>query len=204
MIRFRVFRRLLLPIAFFALLPVLKAGAQQPVFSPVGASGNLEFCSGVEQESFLLVNEYRKKNRLPPLFWDNNIAQIARGHSRNMATGEIDFGHDGFGDRVSKLKVVMTGLKGCGENVLKTDDPDQVAAKAVALWLRSPAHLHNIRGDYNHSGMGIWQDDHGMIYFTQIFVKIIAPQTQTAQTLPAPQVTSPFGLIVPSGTRAQP
>ena len=203
MSRFRIFQRCLLSVVFFVLLMIPRVVAQQSSISPVGTGKNPEFSNRIEQEAFFLVNEYRKNNKLPVLYWDNAIAQVARGHSKNMATGKSDFGHEGFGGRVGKLKIAMTGLKGCGENVLMTDDPDQAAQNAVALWFRSPAHLHNIRGDYNYSGMGVWQGDHGMIYFTQIFVKI-EPQTQTAQTLPATQVVSPFGLMAPSVTRTQP
>ena len=36
-----------------------------------------------------------------------------------MATGDVDFGHDGFGKRVKQLKTVMVGVNGAGENVLK-------------------------------------------------------------------------------------
>ena len=92
-----------------------------------------------------------------------------------MATGEVDFGHEGFGERVSRLKTVMAGVRGAAENVFMTDNLDQVARSAVALWLLSPHHLKNIRGDYNYTGLGVWQDPGGAIYFTQIFVKIEPP-----------------------------
>jgi hypothetical protein len=93
----------------------------------------------------------------------------------------------------------MIGLKGAGENVLRTDDPDQVAQRAVAVWLRSPHHLKNIRGDFNYSGLGIWRDDQGTIYFTQIFVKVV-PQTPAAQS-PPPGISTPFGLLAAPRTR---
>ena len=75
----------------------------------------------------------------------------------------------------------------------KTDDPNEVAQSAVRIWLHSPHHLENIRGDFNYSGMGIWRNDQGMIYFTQIFVKIV-PQTSTKRRRqsPAPAVVTPF------------
>jgi uncharacterized protein YkwD len=193
-------RRGYLSVAFIAFFLLPKAVAQQSPLLPAGSGEGLKFCGKMEQQAFFLVNEYRKNNRLPSLLWNDAVAQVARGHSWDMATGEADFGHEGFGGRVSKLKIEMTGLKGCGENVLKTDDPDRVAQNAVTLWIRSPAHLHNIRGDYNYSGLGVWQDNHGTIYFTQIFVKL-GPPTQTAS---APQVTSPFGLLAPPVTRPQP
>jgi uncharacterized protein YkwD len=149
---------------------------------------------GVEQETFLLINQYRKAHDLPPLRWDAAIAKSARAHSKDMATGQVDFGHEGFNDRVNRLKDVLIGLTSAGENVLKTDDPSEVASQAVAVWLKSPPHLHNIRGDFNCSGLGIWVGKDGVIYFTQIFIKL-EPRAQPADVSPAPQVMSPYGLL---------
>jgi len=157
---------------------------------------------GFEQEAFYLINQYRKENKFPPLLWDDGIAKVARFHSRNMAIGKINFGHDGFGDRVSQLKVVMIGLRGAGENVFETNDPDQVAQSAVITWLKSPPHLHNIRGNYNYSGLGAWEDEKGMIYFTQIFVKI-QPRAQEAQIIPS-SMEPPLGLLAQPYPRTQP
>jgi uncharacterized protein YkwD len=178
-------------IAFFILAAFSGAKAQQTSAT-----------SGVEQETFSLINQYRKASHLPLLAWDDVIAQVARSHSKDMATGEVDFGHDGFGDRVSRLKSVMPGLWGAGENVLMTSEPDAVARNAVTLWLRSPHHLENIRGDFNYSGLGVWQDKNGVIYFTQIFVKI-KPAAQEAQAAP-PSVITSFGMIATPDTRARP
>jgi uncharacterized protein YkwD len=203
MLRFSVFASSLLIAG--VLLIFSKVEAQQTAIPIAGTHADTELHHKFEQETFFLVNQYRKANKLPPLQWDNAIAQVARLHSRDMATGEVDFGHDRFGSRVSQLKMVMVGLRGAGENVLETDDPNQVSENAVALWLRSPAHLHNIRGDYNYSALGVWQNKDGVIYFTQIFVKI-QPQAQTVQVqAPFPaQVSSPFGLLAPPQTRTQP
>jgi uncharacterized protein YkwD len=166
MARIQVNGRVLMMLAVGAL--AVSFGAE-PARGSDAATG---FGSGLERETFALVNQYRKANDLPALVWDDAIAAEARGHSRDMATGEVDFGHDGFSGRVDRLKDAMSGLRGAGENVLMTDNPDQVARSAVALWLRSPHHLKNIRGDYNYSGLGVWEDKGGTIYFTQIFVKV--------------------------------
>ncbi len=156
----------------------------------------------LEQDTFYHINQYRKANKLPPLQWDNAITKVAREHSRDMALGEVDFGHDGFQNRVTILKTNMTGFRGAGENVLKTDDPDDVAGKAVDLWLRSPHHLANIRGDYNYSGLGVWRNKDGVIFFTQIFMKV-QPQPQAAQDIPVAQPV-PFSLLADPLTRKSP
>jgi uncharacterized protein YkwD len=171
-------------IAFLCLASFSGVEAQQENGSAPAARGD-DYRSRVELETFSLVNQYRKASNLPPLAWDGAISKVARAHSQDMATGEVDFGHDGFGDRVSRLKTVMTGLWGAGENVLMSSNLDQVARNAVVLWLHSPHHLQNIRGDYNYSGLGVCQDKNGAIYFTQIFVKIKSKeQAQAASHLP--------------------
>jgi uncharacterized protein YkwD len=129
----------------------------------------------VEKRTFALINQYRDHDGLAPLKWDDDIAKIARGHSRDMADGKVDFGHDGFGDRVDRLKALVAGFRGAGENVLYTTELDDVASRAVQLWLHSPHHLRNIRGDYNLSGIGVWPSKTGALYFTQLFLKVAEP-----------------------------
>jgi uncharacterized protein YkwD len=195
----QVAARFLFLIAVLGLATLSGVQAQQAHGSTPG-TGGLNYCSGVEQETFSLVNQYRKASRLPVLAWDGAIARAARAHSKDMATGEVDFGHGGFSERVSRLKIVLPGLWGAGENVLMTDSLDQVARNAVALWLRSPHHLKNIRGDYNYSGLGVWQDKEGTVYFTQIFVKI-QPPAQEAQAAPPLPMVTPFGMLASPETR---
>jgi uncharacterized protein YkwD len=198
----KIATRFLTIVAFLALAAYSRAEAQQTPDSTSQTSGP-DFRGEVEKETFFLVNQYRKNSELPLLVWDSEIAKVARAHSKDMATGEVDFGHDGFSDRVTRLKTVMSGFRGAGENVLMTSDLDQVAQRAVALWLRSPHHLENIRGDYNYSGLGVWQDKDGTIYFTQIFMKF-APETEETQAAPPSSIITPFGMLAAPNTRARP
>ena len=126
----------------------------------------------IERETFVLINKYRVSEDLPALTWNADIAEIARAHSKDMATGAVAFGHGGFRERIGRLKGLLPGLRGAGENVLLTSDPNEVARTAVAMWLKSPPHLHNIRGDFNLSGIGVWLSTENIIYFTEIFVKL--------------------------------
>ena len=170
----------------------------QPVRGSTSDPSGPDFRSAVEKEAFSLVNEYRKSNLLPLLIWDDKIAKVARDHSKDMATGEADFGHEGFHERVSHLQSVMSGFRGAGENVYMSSDLNEVARNAVATWLHSPHHLENIRGDYNYSGMGVWLDKDGTIYFTQIFMKFEPP---AAETQAAPPDVIPLGLLASPYTR---
>jgi uncharacterized protein YkwD len=187
----------------FLLLTAFPVAVAQQTSGVASRTSGADYCSGLERETFSLVNHYRENNGLPLLAWDGAIAQVARAHSKDMATGEVDFGHEGFRDRISYLKTVRAGLWGAGENVLMTTDLDQVARNVVALWLRSPHHLENIRGDYNYSGLGVWQNQEGATYFTQIFVKIRTPAEET-ETDPMPSVITPFGMLDTPNTCARP
>ena len=131
--------------------------------------------SEVEKQTFKLINAYRDRNGFPPLRWNDEIAAIARAHSRDMAAGDVDFGHGGFDDRVGQLKSLIAGFEGAGENVLYTTQLDDVAERAVQMWLHSPHHLKNIRGDYNFSAIGVWRGKDGALYFTQLFLKTTEP-----------------------------
>ena len=133
----------------------------------------------LEHQVFALINEYRHDHELPALTWNDAIAGAARGHSRDMAEGRVDFGHDGFSDRVGHLRDALGRVAGAGENVLLTDDPRDLARSAVTQWLQSPPHLHNIRGNFSYSGIGVWESADGTIYFTQIFLRLAPAPTQT-------------------------
>ena len=194
--------RFLLGIVLFA-AAISGLRAQDHDATPDASASGADFRAGVEKETFQLVNQYRVEHLLPPLTWSDSIAKVARGHSKDMATGVVDFGHDGFRERINQLKGVMAGFAGAGENVLMTSEPSGVAKSAVALWLKSPHHLENIRGNYNYSGLGVWQDKDGVIYFTQIFVKF-SPVTEEAQAAPAPGLVTPFGMLATPNTRARP
>ncbi len=131
-----------------------------------------ELPRSLEHETFDLINRYRAQEGLSRLAWDSAIADIARVHSRDMATGAVGFGHGGFNGRMDTLRGMFAGMRGGGENVFYTDARPGVAAAAVAAWLHSPPHLHNIRGDFQLSGLGLWKRSDGAYFFTQIFVKV--------------------------------
>ena len=192
-------------LAFLTLLAFSRIEAQPTPLPASGTTATADYRHSLEQETFFLINHYREENKLPPLQWNGAIAQLARAHSLDMATGRIDFGHDGFSDRIDRLKTALLGLRGAGENVFKTDKADEVARMAVDIWLHSPHHLENIRGDYNYSGLGVWQNEQGMIYFTQIFAKV-PPQAHEAQAQPSspPRIVTSFGMLATPQTRTEP
>jgi uncharacterized protein YkwD len=117
------------------------------------------------------VNSYRVSQGKSALGYDNRIAEIARTHSRNMAKGAVEVGHDGFDGRVSQLKTVLgTSNIAVGENVAYNYGYSDPVQMAVDGWINSAGHRQNMIGDYNWTGIGVVASG-GNYYFTQIFVK---------------------------------
>ena len=121
----------------------------------------------INEEILQLVNQHRKslgKNELKMI--DVASAQATQ-HSRDMMNGRTAFGHDGFNERVNAVKNAIGFINAAAENVAY----GQMSAKEVVDgWLHSPGHKRNIEGDYNLTGIGVTQNNEGVIYFTQIFV----------------------------------
>jgi uncharacterized protein YkwD len=98
---------------------------------------------------------------------DNRIVKEAKKHSQDMANHTLPFGHQRFGNRISRLKTQMKHVGGAAENVAYNY---RDAEDVVRNWLLSPGHKRNIDGHYLLTGIGVARDKHGSIYFTQIFM----------------------------------
>lgn len=122
---------------------------------------------GVERE----INAHRRATARPIFRSDAVVAEIARGHSKDMAKGKVGFGHEGLNLRVAQIQQSFA-LMGAAENVSKHQRNTDHAETAVRKWLESAIHRKNIDGNYDLSGIGAATGDDGTVYITQIFVKL--------------------------------
>jgi uncharacterized protein YkwD len=122
----------------------------------------------VEAEVHALVNRHRAGVGLPPLAYDERVADVARRHSEAMATSRRPFSHEGFDERATAVTRFLP-LRSMAENVAY-DSRSAVAAETVGGWIRSPVHLRNIEGPYDVTGVGVARSGTGAYYFTQLFV----------------------------------
>lgn len=132
-----------------------------------GTTSNSSYQS-MESQILDLVNQYRRQNGLSALSLNNTISNVARGHSANMASGNVAFGHDGFSSRVSTLKSQIGG-SAYAENVAMNRNSSNAVQTAFNGWINSPGHKKNILGNYNQTGIGVTRSQNGSYYFTQIF-----------------------------------
>lgn len=143
--------------------------------SPAAATHNAglpadEEVSSTNMESSILryVNQHRRQLGKPALQLQAVASQQATQHSRNMARRKTGFGHDGFAQRMEVVKKNTGWISASAENVAYGK---LTAQEVVKGWLNSPGHKKNIEGDYAFTGIGVYKDTRGILFFTQIFYR---------------------------------
>ena len=116
------------------------------------------------------INRHRAESGLPPLAFDNQLADLARAHSRDMASGAVAFGHGGFDERWKALE--GRRFRSFAENVATNNySRDAAVQRAVTGLLNSPGHRKNIDGQFSVTGVGVAVTPSGEWYFTQLFAR---------------------------------
>ena len=104
--------------------------------------------AALEQKVHELVNDHRTAIGLEPLNYSEEIATIARRHSRDMARGYVGMGHEGAEVRGHSLTKVITFTQ-FAENVgANNREASSAPATAVSGWLNSPGHRANLEGKF--------------------------------------------------------
>ncbi|WP_163536697.1 CAP domain-containing protein [Gracilibacillus sp. YIM 98692] len=120
---------------------------------------------GMEKQIFELTNIFRKKHEKPEVKWDDNAANAAKSHSKDMLE-EKYFSHysqngDGLKERLERAEAYFLSA---GENIAAqyVDAP-----AAMHGWLNSKGHREALlREEYTHLGVGSKQ-----LYYTQNFLE---------------------------------
>lgn len=121
--------------------------------------------AGEEKEIFDLTNVLRIRHGLKPLKWDEKTANVAYGHSKDMAIND-DFSHTSkkYGSLADRLNTAKVVFQSAGENIAAnyTDAP-----AVVEGWLNSKGHRDSLLNkDFTHLGVGVYQK-----YYTQNFIQ---------------------------------
>jgi uncharacterized protein YkwD len=144
------------------------------------------------------INEERAKHGLSALAWDKALARIAAGHSRDMAKRKY-LAHDspegqGFPQRyrragyTCRIRIGRT-IYGGAENIALNhlynsvevvngaahydwNSSEQIAGRALAGWMKSPAHRENIlTPQWKREGIGVEISPDDMVYVRRIFAE---------------------------------
>lgn len=125
---------------------------------------------GGDMENSILyyINRHRKSRGQNALKLNKVESDVAAQHSRDMASGRVEFGHGGMPSRKQQINKRLGPVSAIGENVAY----GQTSAKEVVdAWLQSPGHRRNIEGNFMLTGIGLARDRRGLIYYTQIFTR---------------------------------
>lgn len=153
------------------------AGAPSPAASPntQGSTGaattDAPSKQDLEAEIHRLINAHRADAGLPALEWREEIAEVARRHSEEMAQGGRPFGHQHFDQRTAEIQQILP-LGQIAENVAYDSRSGQSLPDLVVQgWLSSSGHRRNIEGQFSLTGIGVGESPNGLRFFTQIFVQ---------------------------------
>jgi uncharacterized protein YkwD len=133
-----------------------------PTPPPAPATGPTAY----DDEILQLINNHRLSIGKPALAKSQVIWEQANGHSRNMASGAVPFGHDGFDARVAAIRAALGSGGSAAENVAMGYGS---AAAVVNAWLGSAGHRANIEGSATRTGISAVKSSGGVWYYTQIF-----------------------------------
>lgn len=159
--------------------PRIVAARQRPVTTVRSAPASLSAVNAgsaeqIERDIFALINRQRAAQGLEGLIWNEEVAKIARMHSRNMAGGKF-FSHRGLDGKMVNDRADSVGLtkwRAIGENIAFERGYDHPAAFAVEKWMESPSHRNNLLGQtWRESAVGVAVAPDGSYYFTQVFLQ---------------------------------
>jgi len=133
-----------------------------------------ENLSSDELRIHYLVNNERRKKGLTDLYWDEDLAKMARNYSKKMARESFfsHFDRDGNSvvDRAKDSDI--KGWNKIGENLFFCEGYDSFDALAVRGWMNSSEHRRNILDrQFTTTGIGVAQTRDGRIYITQVFIR---------------------------------
>ncbi|TYR79921.1 hypothetical protein FZC66_12325 [Priestia megaterium] len=119
---------------------------------------------GAAQQILDITNVIRQRHKLPLLEWDQETANVAYLHSKEMSDLQY-FAHDSpvEGDLGNRLQKGDVMYQRAGENIA-SNYPDGIAA--VEGWLNSEGHRKALLNkEFTHLGVGVYEK-----YYTQNFI----------------------------------
>lgn len=133
---------------------------------------------GLERQMYNLINRDRAANRgpageiLPPLRWSDQVAAVARAHSRDMVAQRY-FGHVDPEGRSPGRRLTASGVawQAAGENIAM----DVSVKSAESSFMNEAGGIRNHRSNilspkFTGVGVGIVAGAGGQLYITQDFM----------------------------------
>lgn len=127
----------------------------------------------LERRAFELLNLRRRAEGASPLEWSEELASVARDHSRSMAEKQF-FSHRGADGSMVDDRADRAGIgewRAIGENIAFNKGYENPIEFAIERWMKSETHRRNLLNEsWQVSAVGVAVTDDGAYYFTQIFL----------------------------------
>jgi hypothetical protein len=161
--------------AALALAPVLLAAQPAGALTP-------------EEQSFVdAINSARVAAGLAPLTVSAALTLLAEQHSAQMGSTGTIFHTTNLSSSIGAVYPNWTHI---GENVGMGSSVQQINS----AFLASPEHSANIYGDYNLLGVGVYTNNGGVMFVTELFAKAVVTTT-TAVTTTTSTATAPTATV---------
>lgn len=144
----------------------------------------------LEIEIHQLTNVLRKERELEALSPLASLDTIARKHSQDMSDRHF-FEHTNP-EGLEPHDRLIAGLpdavnRYAGENLAQHSqdgmDTSALAAELMRLWIASPEHLSQlVAPEFRHLGVGVVQNETGVVYATQTFASLVAQLREAIPT----------------------
>ncbi|MCB1025223.1 MAG: CAP domain-containing protein [Acidobacteria bacterium] len=136
------------------------------------APENPEFLK-MEREAFDYLNSHRIKSKQKPLIWNDDLAKLARKHSKAMATKSF-FSINGPNGETIEEQVKEFGITkwiNLGRMIAANAGKEKPVETAIDLWISSKERRQYLFDNpWSETGVGIYIGDDGMFYLTQDFM----------------------------------
>ena len=127
---------------------------------------------GNEGEVVNLVNNERQKKGLQALTINNDLSNVARTKSQDMANKNY-FSHNSptYGSPFQMMKSFGIKYSTAAENLAYSQGQTSVS-QIFNGWMNSQGHKKNIlNSEFTQTGIGIVKNSQGKVYWTQMFIK---------------------------------
>ena len=124
------------------------------------------------KDIFLRTNAERRKHGVPPLKWDEHLAEVARWRATDMVTRHYLSHYDPVdGHLLVHDRVHASAL---GENACRIPltIPDSLGKRSVSGWMHSPHHRENMLSPvFDKIGVGVACNKEHYCYAVQVFAR---------------------------------
>jgi len=127
----------------------------------------------LEAEIAQAVNQARMRQGRAPLVVTEALSEAARARSRDMAERHyFDTQSPEGEDLDGLLRSLKLGFSHAAGNIAKTTERENPVAPIVDEWMsKRGSRKHLLSRRFQKTGIGLDEDEEGVIYFTQVFVR---------------------------------